>query len=220
MRWIREHGNLVLTVTSFTAFVIATAFGTAHLSGAEVGSAADLLAAYATLAAFAAAGFAVYFSHQAYRIEEGRDKARLRAERRAQAELVAAWPGEIQFGREHNHGVVGRPIEINGATALLRNASSVPVWNVAVEFVIIRLPTTEGGSPDGQARKAIRRLSVLPPTDTPITVDCPDFEPIPYTGPDTQETVQKQMLCRLWFTDSRNRRWLRDEQGRLSRHRS
>ncbi|WP_157682854.1 hypothetical protein [Nocardioides scoriae] len=135
-----------------------------------------------------------------YRVEQERDRARVAAERRSQAEQFAGWVSWVP----QPHLAIDLPEGLRSPNLALRNANSVPVYDVTVRYF-------HGDIPAGE-----QSFSVISPTDS-----------------DTQhreiksETMREVLLqprpaatrldlrVALSFTDARGRRWERDRQGRL-----
>lgn len=185
---------LVLTVIAATSGIVAVAFLTGWALGADPGSYADWLAAFSTLAAFAAAGIAVYFAHQAYRLEERRDEARLQSEVSRQAELFAAWPGNHEHevtlrsfqGQERNWGTQVIP------SVYFRNASDLPVTDVSATVSFKDLDETT------------LTIAHVPPSEAPVT------RSLKVEGLDHKSLEEQQPTIALEFVDATGQRWLRE----------
>jgi hypothetical protein len=94
--------------------------------GIGIGDWPTWIAAVATVGALIFAGIAAWASWQVLKRETLRDEARAEAERRSQANLVAAWPGVVPLHPDH-------PDQPAGAYGpVVRNASDLPVYRVFI----------------------------------------------------------------------------------------
>jgi hypothetical protein len=93
----------------------------------DYGDVPTWIAAVATVLALVAAGFAAWASWNVLKRETQRDADRDDAERRQQANLVAAW-----------HGVVPHPVQRGAGLyrPVVRNGSELPIYQVGVEVVV------------------------------------------------------------------------------------
>jgi hypothetical protein len=127
------------------------------------------------------------------------------AEARADAERVCAWAVSERetFEKIITRGVVG---------AAVRNAGHTPVYDLEIVF---RDPPA--------AWTAIRRVRIVPPSEQPEVYA--GFDEENTDGPVERERINEDgtirlapsadMHVELRFTDSRGRRWQRDDQGVL-----
>ncbi|MEV0128392.1 hypothetical protein AB0H83_07985 [Dactylosporangium sp. NPDC050688] len=160
-----------------------------------------------------AAGAAVYVAFQALRsvrsaaATAGELLAAYRlAEARADAERVCAWAVSERetFEKIITRGVVG---------AAVRNAGQTPVYDLEIVF---RDPPA--------AWTAIRRVRIVPPAEQPEVYA--GFDEEQTEGPVERDRINDDgtirlapsadMHVELCFTDSRGRRWQRDDKGVLT----
>lgn len=209
-----------------TAAVMAVVIGSGLIVGADAGSMADWVAALATVAAFCAAVVAARYAAGAFRLERGREAQLLRAQRSAQAALVAAWPDRFLPNWEQQHSGPDLRVEgIRGAVAMLRNASDVPVTGIHVDFSVVH------AFADAIAAADIRHLggsdlAVLPPGQGPQELrwaaDGVVMVPgVPTLGdgddyPDHGIYDPGRLLVTITFRDAAGVLWHRDRAGHLS----
>lgn len=168
-----------------------------------------VVAVLATLAA----GAAVFVAFQALRGVQravagaaGLLAAYQLAEARADAERVCAWAVSERetFEKIITRGVVG---------AAIRNAGQTPVYDLEIVF---RDPPA--------AWTAIRRVRIVPPAEQPEVYA--GFDEENTDGPVERDRINEDgtirlapsadMHVELRFTDSRGRRWQRDDKGVLN----
>jgi hypothetical protein len=146
---------------------------------ARWGDVATWVLAATTFLAFVAAGAAALVAYRLLVVENQRDaaaaterKARLDAEKRAQAEKIAAWYGTWRlkggFASPTGTGIVIDP-PVWGAT--LRNASDLPVYDVRISFCIAGDPSLGLDWRSGQRYSPPDGLSVLPPGEQKEQID-------------------------------------------------
>jgi hypothetical protein len=187
----------------------------------EAGAEADWWNAIFTLCGVAAAVFAGLVGLSLFWVEFRRDdqarkdrRERFEEELRTQADLVSCW-----FNYDA-HDLGGRlPHKMWGARIL--NASSGPIYNVMLEFFF---PDENGIVVSAPGRQTI---PVQPPSSVP------DFEWPPEVieerhghGPRGHDRARDGWLkftrdrtfVAITFTDTKGRRWRRDEKGRLTRN--
>lgn len=184
-------------------------FGLAMLAarhaGADHGTYPDWLAAFATLAAFGAAGVAGWYAHRALLVEQARDKARDDQQARAQAELVAAWvdTGPIYGASDAGNAIGG--LQVTSVWIMVRNASQLPVTNVDVALFH---HLTDRLEPQLVGR---RQIQLLAPEHAPV-VAMGGNELAPMAVPPDTERGARVMLT---FTDAGGRTWVRSTDGAL-----
>lgn len=215
------------TVAATILAVVAIAVVIGLISDAETGSMADWVAATATVAALGAAVIAARYAAGAYHLESAREGQLLRAQRSAQAALIAAWPDRFLPHWEHNHDGTSTTIEgITGAVAMLRNASDVPVTNVHVDFTVV-LAYAE----DELAQANLRYLggadvAVVPPGPEPLEIrwateaSAVMIPGVPTLGagddyPDHGTYDPGRLLVDIVFRDAAGVLWRRDHVGQL-----
>ncbi|MEP9364653.1 hypothetical protein ABLE68_16925 [Nocardioides sp. CN2-186] len=115
---------------------------------AKPGSLADWLAAVATLSALLAATYAAIQTSRSYRLERDRDRKRDEENLRQQAAQVAVWPTSRPMWRgplvtvempAHGPNVITQapgPMFPETIPVTIGNASSLPVFNVAIDVYI------------------------------------------------------------------------------------
>ncbi|MEU0557386.1 hypothetical protein [Dactylosporangium sp. NPDC006015] len=172
-----------------------------------------MVAVLAAVLAALAAGAAVFVAFQALRGVQravagaaGLLAAYQLAEARADAERVCAWAVSERetFEKIITRGVVG---------AAIRNAGQTPVYDLEIVF---RDPPA--------AWTAIRRVRIVPPAEQPEVYA--GFDEENTDGPVERDRINEDgtirlapsadMHVELRFTDSRGRRWQRDDKGVLN----
>jgi hypothetical protein len=172
--------------------------------------AAAWIEAIATVAAFGAATAAALYAAGAYRREVIRDKARDHDARQAQASLVAAWPApfDVAYQYDSREGVdTGMVV---GVSVYVRNASSVPVTNVLIDFVLAR--TLPSGVDSWSTHVGQKRVAVVPPGESAETYALGERARVPL-GDDSEARLE--LRTAIVFTDAGNRRWQRTVSGQL-----
>ncbi|MGH1563049.1 hypothetical protein [Mumia sp. DW29H23] len=172
-------------------------------------SAALELEAWATVLAAGAAIVALFFARAAWKREQSVEKKLLasqkasrRAEKRAQAEKVAAW---LNTDVE-DHTLAGDPILSHSLA--VRNASDAPVYDV--KLVIYHR--------DEELTLPVF-TDVIPPTNEPE-----NLELVPEEAAKLNELLLGDpwgpgpLLVSIKFQDASGRRWHRDRFGNLARH--
>ncbi|GAA1519232.1 hypothetical protein GCM10009827_038130 [Dactylosporangium maewongense] len=173
----------------------------------------DVMALVVAVLATLAAGAAVFVAFQALRGVQravagaaGLLAAYRLAEARADAERVCAWAVSERetFEKIITRGVVG---------AAIRNAGQTPVYDLEIVF---RDPPA--------AWTAIRRVRIVPPAEQPEVYA--GFDEENTDGPVERDRINEDgtirlapsadMHVELRFTDSRGRRWQRDDKGVLN----
>lgn len=119
---------------------------------------AEWWAATSTAAALAAASIAAIFAADTVLREASRDKARVEAEQRAQASLVAVWPGRDTIHINGNMKI--RP------GAHVRNASDVPVTNGVIYVEAAWLPPDRNGDESLEVL-GLQSIGLIPPAEEP-----------------------------------------------------
>lgn len=204
----RPRRDLVaLWCASAVLIVIGAAMTVAGFSDS---STAHWIEAFATLAAFAAAIIAATYAAGAFRLETRRENRYTRAQRRAQAELVAAWygietmPAPASVGVRHMPGI------------LLRNASPLPVTNVHIQASAV---VTDANTGETHIHVAIEdKVGLLPPASEPIRHEARGrAELIAAKTVATDATHEVHIEVAILFTDAGGRHWHRDENGSLQR---
>jgi len=180
-------------------------------------TAADWLAALATLAGFMAAVLAAWYIARAYDLEQKREQDRADDAKAQQANLVAAWPlpmSHLQQGVGRGTDESSTAFVVLEASAMVFNASFLPVYDVEVEFTMVALAESHD-----LAKKQIRILPLsyqakgtevkVGPTQDRLhlfRLDVPTGSPRPVM----------QLLVAITFRDAGSRLWRRDEFGRLT----
>lgn len=216
-----------MTLAGGTFGVVAIAVVIGLIFGAETGSMADWVAATATVAAFSAAIIAARYAAGAFDLERDREEQFLRAQRTAQAALVAAWPDRFIPHWQQEHDGSTRAYEgISGAVAMLRNASDVPVTNVHVDF------TADLAYADGIAEAETvylggEDLAILPPGTEPMEIrwsvapNAVMIPGVPTLGdgndyPDHGTYDPSRLIVDIAFRDATGVLWHRDRVGQLA----
>lgn len=142
-------------------------------------------------AIFTAAGvlIALFFSVRQYRESQRQKAAAAAAAERAQADQVAAWLMSSIIMPPNMPVAAG-----------LRNASTTPVYGVAVAIVGI-----QGAVPDGPLRTAY--LASLPPGE---------FWTVVY-GRDLDSSMHRRYGVEIAFTDQAGQAWRRSAMGQLAK---
>jgi hypothetical protein len=157
-----------------------------------------------------ATALAAVFAYLAYRKQHRRDltdqaeisrrldeveterRTRAEAERRAQAETVCVWADVV-----NNQG--SRVVGMRHLSALIRNASNLPVHEVGLEF------STDGGS------SYTEHLDAIGPSTEPVVVPVSHAWLKPMNA-DERDTVRVSMT----FRDAAGRSWRRTSTGQLA----
>ncbi|WP_156409745.1 hypothetical protein [Nocardioides sp. Soil796] len=168
------------------------------------------ITALATVVAVLAAIYAGHYAKRAHDIEVRRDEDREEDRRQAQAELVAAWCPVFDY----RPAVPGSVTSVSGGTFIkqgrrlptwtyfLRNASSVPVYDVVLHF----RQGAEGLGTDA--------LDTLPPDSEPLTREVPSH--IANTARLGAHEHGEVIRVLVSFRDAAGRRWTRRWNGVLS----
>lgn len=162
---------------------------------------AEWATAVVAAGALAAAVVAARVSWRVLQIELDRDSERREvAERAAQADSVAAWATTV----DHEFAELTVPRSLG---AVVRNASSLPVYNLVVTFI----------GPDGTDRARIT-VPVFPPGEDQF--HCP-IEPRRPERQDDEVPVYAESFSEfavaLTFRDTAGRTWVRDQHGQLAK---
>jgi len=167
------------------------------------GSFPDWLEAVATAAALIAAVFAARYAANTFVIEVKRDKARVAAAERAQAESIAVW---IEDALADRVGAREQDWKL-----VLYNASSLPVYSARWSI--------HGQALDG-AERVVGLLPLLTPGRKDVDLDPIDGMRFRYVDEDgdeneTHEVMGYDFSAALSFRDAAGRVWRRDQAGRL-----
>lgn len=165
--------------------------------------------AVTTTLAFGAAAVAARIAYRLYEVESGRDVVatedrteRREADRRAQANRVAAW-----FGiRESPRG--GGPMLLRGAVIL--NASDLPIFGMSVTFYSVSDPGTGASWTPVQRGTPTEEILVIPPgVDRFVEISEQLLNTI------REVSGERQAVVGIEFTDAAGHRWERDGRGML-----
>ena len=162
----------------------------------DYGDVPTWIAAVATVLALTAAGFAAWASWKVLKREAQRDADRDEADRRQQANLVAAWRGVVS-GTGHQRGVgLYRPV--------VRNGSALPIYQVGVEVVF-----------EGSAG-VVHKTEVLAPGQWFVTLGG-DFHFADHPAEKLRLSDQSSPAFQVAvsFRDAAGMAWRRDENGHL-----
>jgi hypothetical protein len=160
----------------------------AALTPDEWSAIGSVVQAVATVAAFAAAGYAVWLEKRGERRRDAEAIAERERARRRQASLVGAWLGPTVV------------TTVNGwrhDTLLVKNSSDLPVYELTCRLIV---PSSHSsGNP----------VVALPPGDT-LTMD------VPNTSPGEAGIDRREARC-LWvsFVDASGTMWYRSAAGEL-----
>lgn len=146
----------------------------------------------------------VIYARHIYRIESERDKhaaeersARDEAERRSQAEKIAAWFAPAP----------STALEENMFGAFVRNASDLPVFDIYPVFQ----PASDG-EPTAGGDWFFENIAVLPPHETkfmPLELAEDEYEEVPH------HLRNGMFLVEITFRDAAGVRWTRSADGLL-----
>lgn len=167
--------------------------------------------AITTTLAFAAAAIAARVTYRLYKVEAGRDEtaagdreARREAERRVQANKVAAW-----FHSEQDAvSGTGKALLVTWG-AVVRNASDLPVLDVKVTFSIVQDLGTKAPWQPVQAAGLLERIIVIPPGDERF-IAIPDE-----IGELAAKIGSDSHVVSIEFSDAAGNRWERNPRGVL-----
>lgn len=167
----------------------------------------------ATVGALVAAIVAAVVAQKVYNIESERDertaeerRVRFEAERRGQADKIAAWYAWLPQHHSGNPGIDFRtPF---GWSAFVRNASDLPIYDVDVEFYYV-VPDAPDGNVPGR-RGTIDRIPVLPPQDEVAKIA--PSEMLDQVAAEAQDNH----AVAIEFRDATGTRWRRDIYGKLT----
>lgn len=203
-RVISGHGVIVL-VTAIGALAAN------EITGAEGGTTAEWVAAFATLMALMAALAAASYTGRTLKIESAREDARILADKQSQANLIAAWSTGQNIGSGHQQDELTgrtRASNIDSCLIAVRNASHVPVTNLVLDVSwVVQHP--------GQDRQRHHigiydAMRLLPPETTEkVWVGGGAGAPTP------DPSVKQWCEVELHFTDSAGRDWERLASGPL-----
>ena len=204
--WLRDPRVIVLAVVCIAAgfAVAALIFGRPwHLPPAW----GDIPTWLATIAA-TVAGIVAF---NVYRIEAGRDQVSELERRSAQAAKVAAWYGSTsqEVMRRRGDSVQTQTVSVPVWGAFLRNASDLPVSDVAVRFL---LPSS--GADDSADARSLHRINkdILAPNNEPIHLEIAEVVLRTYSDDEREDAFHR---VEIEFTDTQGIRWQRDVKGRL-----
>jgi hypothetical protein len=167
-----------------------------------------LTAALTFIGVIAAIGAAIG-AYKLFRVEFRRDQERFRDLVREQADLVSCW---LRFAPGQGTGRLGTS---NRWTTEVLNASVLPVHDVELTYFFPGLD--DSGSDLTVVVKQGRQIPVLPPSPEPWDKFLPDeMLQSPFLNRfDADDMSYLLMKVSIAFTDMKERRWLRDQDGRL-----
>jgi hypothetical protein len=183
----------------------------------EWGDVPTWVGACGTVGALAFAAAAAFVGWQLYKVESRRDhdteqdrRSREFEQRRAQAARISAWPSNTGEDAQGN-------VHINTLGILVRNASELPIFDLAIRFYWRQGPSSfqplwqtspSGEWPDGQ--KALI-IPVLPPSDHPVFIPIPQevFEKL-------HGSLHDKVVPSLSFRDAEGISWHRGSDGKLA----
>ncbi len=209
------YGRVIAcTVAVSVAFVCASLWlGRKH----DTATPADWLAAFATLAAFAAAVFAGWYVARTYSLERTREADRINDVRRAQASLVSVW-AESSLHTAYGEG--GPATFSAFIDVYLRNASELPVHRLIVQLRARQADPTkfwEYGDTEGVVEMSAYRLDTLPPNDEPtlIRIASPQLAELANAFESLPNQPSVVVAVSAVFRDSAGRTWARRTDGVL-----
>lgn len=180
--------GVVMCVLGFAFF--------AHQNSQTSGSVSEWVSALSTLGAFVAAAVAAIFATAAFKLERERDYGAILDRRASQASGVAAWYGVRVQEPKHPRGREAWVAYVSQTGVYLRNASDLPVTNVAITSTW----------PTGEVIESA--IAVLPPAIDPV------FHPFS-TVPGVEPPKDGEPDVGIEFLDSAGLRWFRRSDGRL-----
>lgn len=183
----------------------------------DTATAADWLAAFATLAAFAAAMFAGWYVARTYNLEQTREADRVNDVRRAQASLVSVW---AESGLHTAYGEGGSSTFAAFIDVYLRNASELPVHMLVVQLRARQADPSkfwEYGDTEGVVELPAFRRDTLPPNDEPtvIQIVSPQLAELANAFESVPNQPSVVVAVSAAFRDSAGRTWARRTDGVL-----
>lgn len=201
--------RIIALAASAVLLATSAALLTAAATGGTWETAANWLEAIATVAALGAAVAAALLVARTVQIELAREGERLEADRKAQAILVAAWPG-TKLSRDWSPlreatSAAPRYRTIVAVSVHYQNASAVPIYDVTLDVAIrVRAPGGEWATGSGVAD-----LGIVPP-QTKEAVWVQLTEPLRDPQPEGERNPDDlDMQVTIYFRDAANHLWRR-----------
>lgn len=217
-RWRDMDRRYLLEGTLVALLILGPSMAVALALDIEQGSIAEWVSAVATLAAVIAAVYAGVQARQLLRTEQRRDVQRDRLARRAQADLVAAWPATPTVAMQK----MGDDAFLTLGSlpgVWVRNASPLPVTKAVVYVSVLR------GDRDKPVFIGQQTLGTIGPQND---AELEPFSPHIMSGIRAKWPLMPaegfewlpELLFEFRFQDLSRRRWKRDIHGTLSRDRN
>ena len=205
-----DFPGFVVQVVAGAGLIAVCALLTGKAADASGGSYADWLAALATLAAFVAAGIAVWYARRAFEIERRRELQVEDDRRMQQASRVAGWTRPLL-------AVTDVETKFNAIQIWLRNASDVPVTQVKFSIYVAYV-LGNPGDPMLTALIHEQKVTVLPPAEAPQELTIVDGKSLSLAAEYWNLPVghEPELRMRLEFQDASSTWWLRSTNGVLT----
>lgn len=166
---------------------------------------AQWLMASTSMLTLVAATAAAVLAGRTVRVELSREEARRQDERRAAANLVAAWSGGTTIGLHAAGGAVSQVLQVMEVIAVVTNQGPMPIRDV--EIVVSHWLK----EPAGLMEISRRNEPIIKAGDTlNRSFTGPEIAPV-----DRALDLDRGVVVTVTFTDAANRRWKRDADWNL-----
>ncbi|MCY7287868.1 MAG: hypothetical protein LH624_06355 [Cryobacterium sp.] len=208
--------KIVISAMAGVAVTISVAVLTWWLANQPASEFPSWLEAWATVLGVGAAIVAGFYAARAFGLESQREQRWEEQQRASQAALIGAWPDGLSLGSrpslEDPYSLETEdPEAIEGAHALLRNASPLPAMEVTVDFWLVLLDERSVGR--DRHLLGSERLAYLPPTSESVPVNL-NLQDKPHRRTQS-EADHSELRVEIHFRDAAGQVWSRDVIGQL-----